>query len=163
MPKPKPTPTPAPAHAIAPLNDHLALQLAALTKAVADPILDATGRPSKFTPDTITRIAAALRLGHTVTDACTYAGVRPDLYRSWLRRGQNGEAPYDLFVEVIERLNIDAYSPAVACLTNASTHNWKAAERLLSRRAPSQWGTGQEQSGGGITVMFGLELRGSAA
>lgn len=144
-----------------PLDHDLALKIAALVKEAADPPLAATGEPGKFTPDVLTRLVAAIRLGHTVNDACTFAGLGTKTYRTWLRRGESGEMPYAVLVEVIERLNIQAITPAVACFKKGAEEDPKVAERFLARRAPKEWGTQQEQSGGGVTVMFGLELKGA--
>ena len=146
--------------ASAPLDHDLALKMADLVKAAGDPPLTAAGEPGKFTPDVLQRIVAALRLGHTINDACVFAGVRVKTYQNWLRKGQNGEGPYDLLCDVIERLKLQKLTPAVECFHNAATEDWKAAERLLARAHPKEWGTKSENEGSGVTVMFGLELKG---
>ena len=143
-----------------PIDHSLALAIAGLIQAAAAMPERATG---KFTPDVIQRIVAALRLGHTVNDACVFAGISPTTYQNWQRKGQNGEAPFDLFCEVLERLNVASYTDAVACFSKGATEDPKVAERFLARRAKDQWGTKEDSAGsGGITVLFGLELRGGA-
>ena len=144
----------------APLDHDLALKIAELVQATKDPPLIATGEPSKFTPDVLQRIVAALRLGHTVKDACVFAGVAVPTYQSWLRKGQNGEQPYSLLCDVIGRLKVQKLTPAVTCFHGAASVDWKAAEHLLARANPEEWGTKSETEGANVTVMFGLELRG---
>ena len=122
-----------------PLDHDLALRVADLVRTAADPPLTAAGEPSKFTPDVLQRIIAALRLGHTVNDACVFAGVAMKTYQNWLRKGQNGEEPYNLLCTVIERLKLQKLTPAVTCFHNAAAEDWKAAERLLARTNAKEW------------------------
>ena len=144
-----------------PTLDHdLAVKISELVLAAQDPPLTAAGEPGKFTPDVLQRIVAALRMGHTVRDACVFAGLAVKTYQTWLRKGQNGEEPYTLLCDVIERLQVQSITPAVECFHSAAKDDWKAAERLLARKRPEEWGSKDDSGGQQITVMFGLELKG---
>ena len=143
------------------LDHALAVKISELVLAAQDPPLTAAGEPGKFTPDVLQRIIAALRMGHTVNDACVFAGLAVKTYQGWLRRGQNGEEPYRLLTEVIDRLNVQSYSEAVECFKKGAKDDPKVAERFLARRAKQEWGTKDDNgSGAQVTVMFGLDLRG---
>jgi len=46
------------------------------------------GRPSKFTPEAITKLKAAFANSFTVEQACYYAGVNKQTYYNWLEKDQ---------------------------------------------------------------------------
>ena len=147
---------PAPNTSVAPIEHDLAVQIAGLVAATKEAPLDGVTGQTKFTPEVITRICAALRTGHTVVDACLYAGVSIGTYENWMRQGRKGEQPFKCFVEVMERLNVAAYTHAVECFSKGAKDDPKVAERFLARRAKKQWGTGEDDGNtNNITVQIG--------
>ena len=148
---------PAPA-TLAPIDNDLVVSITALVQSTAKAPKSATGT-TKFTADVLTRVFAALRTGHTVTDACLYAGINIATYEDWVSKGRKGEQPFARFCEVIERLNVAAYSHAVVCFSEAAKTDPKVAERFLARRAKKEWGTHEDSNvGGPVTVQIGTFL-----
>lgn len=110
-------------------------------------------RPSKFTPDTITRLANAIRMGATYDLACKYAGISYETFNDW----RNGKAfPQGTtadekaqFSHAIQKAEGDA---AIGWLTKieaaANDGAWQAAAWKLERRYPSDYGRTVQQHEG---------------
>jgi len=142
---------------LVPIDHDLAAALATLVETARTVDL---GPQSKFTPDAIARIVAALRIGHTISDACTFAGVAPTTYEGWLKKGRAGQAPYAQLVELVERLNVATYSPAVECFKRGAETDPRIAKDFLAVRAPKQWGPQKEQVNTAVTIVFGAGFGG---
>ena len=147
----------SPQTAIATIDSDLVQQIAALVK-VAPKAPKAVTGTTKFTAEVLTRIFAALRTGHTVSDACLYAGVATSTYDDWLTRGRKHEEPYAQFCAVLDRLNVAAYSHAVECFSSHAGKDPKIAERFLARRAKKEWGVQGETDSSRISIQIGTFL-----
>ena len=140
---------------LAPIADaDLAAELSHLVAASKD-ARHPDGGKTKFNADVLTRLCAAFHVGHTIPDACVYAGVSTSTYDEWLRKGRAGEHPYDKLVTVIQRLNLSVYEPAVKRFKEDAEKDWKAAQQFLKTRAPEQWGGRGEESNANLTVQIG--------
>lgn len=155
---------PRTAPTLAPIADtDLATELTKLVDAAKDAKDPLSGK-TKFNRDVLTRLCAAFHVGHTIADACVYAGVSPNTYDEWLRKGRAGEHPYDKLVAVIQRLNLQVYEPAVKRFKADAEKDWKAAQQFLKTRAPEQWGGRGEESNANLTVQIGtFKLEGGPA
>lgn len=43
------------------------------------------GRPTKLVPDTITKLESIFKIGGTIEEACSYAGIAPKTYHAWVK------------------------------------------------------------------------------
>lgn len=92
------------------------------------------GRPSKYTPETVTRITEAIALGAPYDLACKSAGVHYDTFNTW--RKQKPE-----FFEAVEKAEGRAVVGWLAKIEAAASDGaWQAAAWKLERRYPQQFG-----------------------
>lgn len=92
-----------------------------------------TGRPSKYTPETVQKITAALRMASTRKAACIRAGISADTFANWLRDNED-------FSDAIQDAENAADLYLLSTIVQAAPKNWRAAAWLLSRRRPNEWG-----------------------
>ncbi len=110
------------------------------------------GRPSVFTPERRDLILAALRAGNYVQTAITAAGVPRGTYYGWIRQGRLAAAKQDAgeqlseseqeyldFFEAIPQAEAEAEVRLVTMISKAAANDWRAAEKLLSRRWAGRW------------------------
>jgi hypothetical protein len=92
-------------------------------------------RPSKLTPERRATILEALRNGATRSAVAAVAGVHRDTFYDWLKasptfstevHAAEGEAEQALARVIMTAASIDG--------------DWRAAEALLKRRFPDDWG-----------------------
>ena len=101
---------------------------------------DAPRHASGPDPDTVARIADALRAGNSRSDAARYGGIPPKLLGVWLRKGERGEAGFAEVFEVLQAAEQAAVVGATSVVTKAIKNgDWKAATWWLERRRPAQW------------------------
>ena len=91
------------------------------------------GRPSKYHPETVAAIVAALTLGNTRTDSALIAGINRDTFHEWMK-------VYPAFSVEVERAEARARQRAVAQLAKAGSRDWRAALAFLERRDRDNWG-----------------------
>lgn len=135
------------------------------------------GRPSKFTPETRSKLLAAIRAGNYISVACRYAGVG---YRTWYdwrayatslhERVDVAEEPetelaslteeersyYDWWTDVCAAED-EAEVRLVTQWASAASEDWRAARDLLARRHPDRWKERREdalvgEDGGAVQV-----------
>lgn len=92
------------------------------------------GPKTKYTPETISRLKSAIKLGAPYTHACNYAGITFETLSQWLKK----------FPELSEQLK-EAEGEAVTgwlkkIEKSASDGNWQAAAWKLERRYPEEFG-----------------------
>ena len=93
-----------------------------------------TGRPTKYTPETVQLILTALAIGNTKEDSALGAGISYQTMRTW-------ELTYPEFLEATEKAQAQARQRFVGIIARAASEgNWQAAAWNLERRDPDQWG-----------------------
>jgi hypothetical protein len=98
------------------------------------------GPKLKITPELIKKIAKAVEVGTPYKYAARHAGISPDTFDAWYRRGR-GEAigPYHDFYEAIEQANSGCI---VGCLTSVRVgrQGWQGSAWILERRFKQEFG-----------------------
>ena len=93
------------------------------------------GRPTALTPETAKRILDAISVGGTYEIAAGYGGITERTLYKWIARGENGEEPFDQFVQ---DLNAAKAKGAIQLLSTviraAQEQSWQAAAWILERR-----------------------------
>lgn len=113
-----------------------------------------TGRPSKYTPETVKKITDALELGATYELACNYAGIDYSTYQKW-------RASKPAFEEATRLAEGKAAVKWLAKIEASAADHWQAAAWKLERRYPDKYGkTVQEQQhtgkdGGPLVIQIG--------
>ena len=113
--------------------------------------------PSKLTPELQNQICGYINGGVPMTTACGACGVSLHTVNGWLKKGRNGEKPYDRFVQAIETAKHRWEAAAALRVTKASDRDWKAAAWMLERRRHETWGAREKleltgKNGGAIKV-----------
>lgn len=91
-------------------------------------------RPTKYSPERIDTILAAVRLGETLEHAASAASVSYETLRAW--RGQ-----FPAFSAALTHAESDARLLALQAIRKASQRgDWRAAAWWLERRYPAEWG-----------------------
>lgn len=98
---------------------------------------------SKFTQETVDTIIAAVQGGNYYTTAAHLAGISVNTLYRWIKKGENGEKPFDEFYEAIQEAEAIAESSLVHVVSAAAKTDYKAGLELLSRRFPERWSTRQ--------------------
>ena len=98
------------------------------------------GRPGLLTEEVADLLVASLRYGNYVTVATRSAGINWDTFKGWMRRGATGEEPYAQLKERVEKARAEGQVRLVAIVAKAAETDWRAANWLLERQWPEQWG-----------------------
>ena len=115
------------------------------------------GRPTKFTPETRTRVLDAIALGATYELAASYGGISYELFRQWMARGRglsekqekarksrklsDADAEFLAFFEDVTRAENEAVIKWLEKIElAASGSDWRAAAWKLERRYPQAYG-----------------------
>lgn len=92
------------------------------------------GRPTKYTPETVTKITNALVSGASRRAAAEYAGVSVDSFERWMKR-------YADFAATVTRAEAQCETSASLALRQAwAGGDWRAAAWWLERRRHEDWG-----------------------
>lgn len=100
------------------------------------------GRPTKLTPELQKEICATLLQGAYVETAAALHGVTKQTLYEWFKRGNQGEAPYDAFIDAVKRVEAQSETIALNRINTAAEDpkNWTAAAWRLERKHPDRWG-----------------------
>jgi transposase len=100
------------------------------------------GRPSKLTPERISRLIEALRAGHTREGAATLAGISKSTFNGWLASAKEPGADQEflLFLDAVKSAEVEAEDALLAIIRAAAPKQWQAAAWILERRSPDRWG-----------------------
>jgi len=99
------------------------------------------GRPTKLTPELTQLLSFALGEGATVEHACEYAGINPDTYYEWMKRGAAGEEGFSEFSETVTRARGRGIVTDLGTISKAVlAGDWKAAAWRLEHRYPAEYG-----------------------
>jgi transposase len=93
-----------------------------------------SGRPTKYTPETVQKILEAIRLGSPYYQACNAAGVSHETFCEWRRI-------YPEFLEAVKEAEGSGVKKWLKVIEEAAANgNWQAAAWKLERRLPSEFG-----------------------
>lgn len=93
-----------------------------------------------YTHQLAERIIGFIRAGGYVTQAAGAAGISPQTFYNWLRRGARGEEPFTFLVEGVEKAKDEAELRFVAIIAKAAETQWQAAAWWLERTRPRRFG-----------------------
>ena len=118
------------------------------------------GQPSRIGEvDTVQLFLEAIDEGNYMETAAELAGLSKVTVYGWLKRGENGDAPYALFASALKRAGARAEADAVRKVRNAA-HDprfWAADMTFMERRYPERWARRSEDSGGPkVVVQIGV-------
>lgn len=117
------------------------------------------GRPTKLTPETITKLTQAIQQGATYALACKYAGISHQTFAEWQRKAHDelerrtkprvkegtpewieGQE-FVTFLEAIQKAEGNAALSWLIKIEQAATDgHWQAAAWKLERRYPQEYG-----------------------
>lgn len=125
------------------------------------------GRPTRLTPETMSRVLNAIRSGAFLNAAAAYAGVRPSTLYGWWKRGREAKSGrYRELSDGIERALADSELRATYAVVKAFEQGeWRAALAYLSKRFPTRWSDRQtvdvrgSGAGGALQHEIGLAIR----
>lgn len=90
------------------------------------------------------KIVAAMRAGTPINFAAAHAGISRASLHDWLRRGRDGESPFDRFTAEVDQAMGDYVVGASAELRLAGQRgDTKATMFMLERRFPEEFGRRQ--------------------
>lgn len=124
------------------------------------------GRPTKLSPEVLTRIENAIRSGAPAQVAAASAGIHRSTFLDWLRQGNVilAEYAWELdaipdnhperglaeFSDIVEKAQADWELAMNAIVTKAAKEGaWQAAMTHLERRRPGQYGRHDRVTHGG--------------
>lgn len=99
-------------------------------------------RPTKLTAEVSEKICRAIRAGNYPAVAARAAGISDATFYRWMEQGRNAKSGIHRdFYDAVGQAVAESEAHAVAILRKASTNGeWRAAESLLKRRFPHNWG-----------------------
>jgi hypothetical protein len=90
----------------------------------------------KLTRSVESRICRALKFAVSLRCATAYADVSNEAVNSWMKRGREGEEPYESFVAAVDRARIEAVKNITDIALEGSTGSAAAAYLLCHRVLP---------------------------
>jgi hypothetical protein len=98
------------------------------------------GRPTKLTPELITKFSKALTRSWYVSVACNLVGLSHQTVHNWIKKGKRDRTGiHGQFVEAIKKALAEAEAGAVTIIQLAARDHWQAAAWMLERRHPGRW------------------------
>lgn len=99
----------------------------------------------KLTPLVRARLVEGVLAGLNRAEAATRAGIAPQTFAKWLKRGENRRhGPEHDLVMIIQAADAQLEYLLVKAIRGAAFGgDWRAAEALLKRRFPDRWGDRQ--------------------
>jgi nitrogen regulatory protein PII-like uncharacterized protein len=85
------------------------------------------------------RIINAIRLGLTVEDACTFAGVSRTTYYNWVELGEN-DPKYAAFLDELKKAIVERKVRLLQNIEKHSELNWVPSAWRLERMFPQEFG-----------------------
>ena len=100
------------------------------------------GRHSKFVPEILDILLAALAEHCSIIDACRIAGVSERTYHDWRASSETGEPgteAFAAFFAAVNRTRAEARRGALKLIQDAGKLDWKAAAWFVERSDPENW------------------------
>src|SRR5438046_7310897 len=94
------------------------------------------GRPSRLSPEVLTRLFDALLKGNCRNVAAVHAGISEPTFHRWMT---DPRPEFREFRESVEQAEAGAEVAVVGNLVEASKHDHRAAIAWLERRAAERW------------------------
>ena len=102
--------------------------------------MGANGRPTKLNPEVQEKICNAIKLGCTVENAATIAGVHRTSLMNWLKRGVNAKTGrYFSFFIALKEAKAHSEAALLTQIRTAAQKEWTAAAWILERRFPERY------------------------
>jgi hypothetical protein len=138
------------------------MDLAQLAKDIADAYTPPdTGRPAGIgDPHIVQELLAYIEAGNYGEVAAELAGISDNTYRNWIKRGEDGEPPFTLFLRAVKRAAAKAEAVEVGKVRNAGNDPrfWAASMTYLERKYPDKWARRSEPNDNTkITINIGLQ------
>ena len=92
------------------------------------------GRKTKNTPETVSKLVQAIKLGATYALASSYAGISHDTFHNWMNTKP------EFFDAVKEAEGAGAVQLLARIQKEATDGAWQAAAWILERRHPEMYG-----------------------
>lgn len=114
-------------------------------------------RPIKLDDLIEKRVCDALRKGHSYETAAQLAGIAPRTLHYWRERGRDGDPDFVQFLQRVERAEAEAVDRWVQVIQDAMDGEDRkvslaAAQWMLERRRPQEWGTKRSEVEQPMTV-----------
>ena len=137
-------------------------RIASIAKTIADGYTPpATGRPAAIAnPLLVQELLTAIDDGNYIETACDLAGIAKASVYDWIKRGEAGETPFDLFAYAVKRASARAEAEAVNDVRAAGKDPrfWAASMTYLERRHPDRWARRAEDNAGPkVVVQIGVK------
>jgi hypothetical protein len=137
------------------------MDIAALATEIASGYTKAgQGVPSRIGEvDLVQTFLEAVLEGNYIETAAEVAGLSKVTVYDWVKRGDTGEAPFNLFANAMKRASAQAERDAVKNVRRAGKDDrfWAAEMTYLERRHPDKWARRSEDSGGPkVVVQIGV-------
>ena len=107
------------------------------------------GVPSRIREvDTVAEFLAAIENGNYIETAAELAGFTKHSVYDWIKRGEAGETPFNLFSDALKRAQARAEAAEVAKVRKAGEDPrfWAASMTYLERRHPDRWARRSDDS-----------------
>lgn len=99
------------------------------------------GRPDKLTDEIQKKITQAIQVGSFIETAAQYAGISKVTLYSWLDKGNKQErGKYRDFLNAVEQAFAMATVADLAKISEAASHDWRAAAWRLEKREKKLYG-----------------------
>lgn len=105
---------------------------------MTDAAADKPQGPSKYTPERTAAIVEAVRRGMTYRLAAQVGGVTYETLRTWMRKGEAGQAPYDAFYVAMRQAETDGIARNLEVIQ--ASPDWRAHAWVLEHRHPEHYG-----------------------
>ena len=119
-----------------------------------------TGRPAAIgNADTVQELLQAVQNGNYLETSANLAGISENAVRNWIKRGEAGETPYNLFMRAYKRASAYAEAEDLGKVRRAGDDPrfWAANMTALERRHPERWARRQEGNDGPkVIVQIGV-------
>jgi transposase len=119
-----------------------------------------TGVPSRIgDSDLVQCFLECVLEGNYIETAADVAGLSKVTVYDWIKRGEAGDIPFNLFAVAMKRASAQAEREAVKNVRTAGKEgrNWAAEMTFLERRLPEKWARRSEDSAGPkVVVQIGV-------
>lgn len=107
------------------------------------------GRPAGIgEPLIVQEFLTQIEAGNYPEIAAELAGISLNTYRNWMKRGEDGEPPFDTFLLAVKQASARAEAVEVGKVRKAGNDPrfWAASMTYLERRHPDRWARRSEDS-----------------
>lgn len=113
------------------------------------------GAPTKRTPEAVSRILKALKLGVSLEQAATYGGISYDTLNEWRKA-------FPDFSEACKKARAQMEVDSLRVISAAGRRSWQAKAWMLERLFPDKYGRRVMLGGAGAPIQIEGELRAAA-